>query len=68
MNDVRREKYQVMPALPAEDYARRLSARRHWMTGWRRQNRRCVSCVGQAKKMTHYEWLKTTFVDSTRFQ
>jgi hypothetical protein len=23
---------------------------------------------GEAKKMTHYEWLKTTFVDSTRFQ
>jgi hypothetical protein len=23
---------------------------------------------GEAKKMTHYEWLKTTFVDSTRLQ
>jgi hypothetical protein len=23
---------------------------------------------GEAKKMTHYEWLKTTFVDSTRVQ
>jgi hypothetical protein len=23
---------------------------------------------GEAKKMTHYEWLKTTFVDPTRFQ
>ena len=23
---------------------------------------------GEAKKMTHYEWLKTTFVDSNRFQ
>jgi hypothetical protein len=23
---------------------------------------------GEAKKMTNYEWLKTTFVDSTRFQ
>ena len=25
MNDVRREKYQVMPALPAEDYERLLA-------------------------------------------
>jgi hypothetical protein len=23
---------------------------------------------GEAKEMTHYEWLKTTFVDPTRFQ
>jgi hypothetical protein len=23
---------------------------------------------GEAKKMTHYEWLKTTFVDPTRLQ